>query len=118
MYIIVNTTEKEFNYPMENQNTETMYSGNGGIKLNIINRIAFSIDKKTPKILISGAINSNSKILINRDIKERVAKIAPFLKYESEPYLVINEGKLFWVIDGYTISNCFPYSQPVYSDNT
>ncbi len=94
-YIIVNTTEKEFNYPMENQNAETMYSGNGGIKLNLINRIAFSIDKKTPKILISGAINSDSKILINRDIKERVAKIAPFLKYESEPYLVINEGKLF-----------------------
>jgi hypothetical protein len=117
-YIIVNTTEKEFNYPMENQNAETMYSGNGGIKLNLINRIAFSIDKKTPKILISGAINSDSKILINRDIKERVAKIAPFLKYESEPYLVINEGKLFWVIDGYTISNRFPYSQPVYSDNT
>lgn len=117
-YIIVNTTEKEFNYPMENQNAETMYSGDGGIKLNLLNRIAFSIDKRTPKILISGAISSDSKILINRDIQVRVAKIAPFLKYESDPYLVINEGKLYWVIDGYTTSNRFPYSQPVYSDNT
>lgn len=117
-YIIVNTTEKEFNYPMENQNAETMYSGDGGIKLNLLNRIAFSIDKRTPKILISGAVSSDSKILINRDIQERVAKIAPFLKYESDPYLVINEGKLYWVIDGYTTSNRFPYSQPVYSDNT
>ena len=117
-YIIVNTTEKEFNYPMENQNAETMYSGDGGIKLNLLNRIAFSIDKRTPKILISGAVSSDSKILINRDIQKRVAKIAPFLKYESDPYLVINEGKLYWVIDGYTTSNRFPYSQPVYSDNT
>ncbi|MDD4343364.1 MAG: UPF0182 family protein [Eubacteriales bacterium] len=117
-YIIVNTTEKEFNYPMENQNAETMYSGDGGIKLNLLNRIVFSIDKRTPKILISGAVSSDSKILINRDIQERVAKIAPFLKYESDPYLVINEGKLYWVIDGYTTSNRFPYSQPVYSDNT
>ena len=117
-YIIVNTTEKEFNYPMENQNAETMYSGDGGIKLNLLNRIVFSIDKRTPKILISGAVSSDSKILINRDIQKRVAKIAPFLKYESDPYLVINEGKLYWVIDGYTTSNRFPYSQPVYSDNT
>lgn len=117
-YIITNTSEKEFNYPMENENAETTYSGDGGIKLNLLNRIAFSIDNRTPKILISGAITSDSKIIINRDITERVQKIAPFLKYESDPYLVINEGKLYWVIDGYTTSNRFPYSQPVYSGLT
>lgn len=114
-YIIVNTSEKEFNYPMEDKNAETVYSGEGGIKLSLINRIAFSIDQKTPKILISGAINKDSKIILNRNITERVEKIAPFLKYESEPYLVINEGKLYWIMDGYTTSNRFPYSQPVYS---
>ena len=114
-YIIVNTTEKEFNYPMENENAETVYSGDGGIKLNLLNRIAFSIDRKTPKILISGAINKDSKIVLNRNITERVEKIAPFLKYESDPYLVINEGKLFWIMDGYTTSKRFPYSQPVSS---
>lgn len=116
-YIIVNTSEKEFNYPMENENAETEYSGDGGIKLNLLNRIAFSIDNKTPKILISAAINKNSRILINRNVTERVQKIAPFLKYESDPYLVINEGKLYWIMDGYTTSNRFPYSQPVYSGN-
>ena len=114
-YIIINTSEKEFNYPMENDNAETVYSGDAGISLNLVNRIAFSIDNKTPKILISGAINSDSKIIINRNISERVQKIAPFLKYESDPYLVINEGKLYWVIDGYTTSSRFPYSQPVSS---
>ena len=59
-YIITNTSEKEFNYPMENENAETTYSGDGGIKLNLLNRIAFSIDNRTPKILISGAITSST----------------------------------------------------------
>lgn len=112
-YIITNTKEKEFNYPMENDNAETIYSGKAGIELNLLNKIAFSIDNKTPKILISGALNKDSKIIINRNISDRVKKIAPFLKYESDPYLVIHEGKLFWMIDGYTTSNRFPYSQPV-----
>lgn len=114
-YIIINTDEKEFNYPTEDDNAETVYSGQAGIKLNLLNKFAFSIDNKTPKILLSGAINNDSKIIINRNISDRVKKIAPFLKYESEPYLVIDDGRLFWMIDGYTTSSRFPYSQPVYS---
>ena len=112
-YVITDTKEMEFNYPMEEQNAETVYAGKAGIPLNLVNKIAFSIDKRSPKILVSGALTPDSKILIHRNILERTKKIAPFLQFDNAPYLVINEGRLFWILDGYTTSNRYPYSQPV-----
>ena len=110
-YVIVNTDSKEFDYPKEDGNGEYEYTGSGGIKMNLLNRILFSIKERNIRFLTSSSINSDSKILINRNILERVNKIFPFILYDKDPYLVIDEGRLFWVIDGYTITDKFPFSE-------
>jgi len=111
-YSIVNTKIGELDYPSGGENKMNNYEGSAGIKMNIANRILFAINKKSTKFILSNDITSNSKILINRNIVERVKKIAPFLTYDSDPYVVINEGKIYWIIDAYTSSNRYPFSQP------
>jgi Uncharacterized conserved protein len=111
-YAIVDTSQEEFDYPNEKEEASYRYDDKGGIKLNIFNRLIFSLAEKDPKIVFSGAINNDSKILINRNIIDRVNKIAPFLTYDDDPYIVISGGKLYWIIDAYTTSKSFPYSEP------
>ncbi len=111
-YAIVNTTVEEFDYPTGESENNFSYDGKAGIKLNPLNRVLFSIYEQNPKILISSAISSNSRILMNREIMSRVKKIAPFLEYDEDPYPVINDGKLLWIIDGYTTSDRYPFSEP------
>jgi uncharacterized membrane protein (UPF0182 family) len=116
--VIVNTREKEFDYPATNANVETEYNGTGGIKLNMLNRVLFAVKEGKLNLLLSQDINSNSRILTNREITKRVNKIAPFLVYDEDPYIVVNDGKLYWVIDAYTVSNRYPYSEPINSQTT
>ncbi|WP_427337650.1 UPF0182 family protein [Caloranaerobacter sp. DY30410] len=118
-YIVVNTDEKEFDYPIGENNQEAVYQGSAGIKLSGINRLLFAIREGSFKLILSSDINSDSKIIINRNIIDRVKKIAPFIIYDSDPYLVINQedGKLYWIIDGYTVSSRYPYSQPYRDTN-
>lgn len=118
-YVVVNTDEKEFDYPIGENNQETVYQGSAGIKLSGINRLLFAIRERSFKLILSGDINSDSRIIINRNIIDRVKKIAPFIIYDSDPYLVINQedGKLYWIIDGYTVSSKYPYSQPYRDSN-
>ncbi|HHY91113.1 MAG TPA: UPF0182 family protein, partial [Clostridiales bacterium] len=111
-YVITNTKEKEFDYPSGDENVETLYQGSGGISLKGINKILYAIKEKSLKILISGNVTSESKILLNRNIHDRVRKIASFIQYDQDPYLVIHDGKLYWMIDGYTVSNYYPYAKP------
>ncbi len=113
-YIIVNTDEKEFDYPSGSNNVETLYEGDSGINLSFMNRILFSIRKGSYRLLISNNIDSNSRILINRNIIQRVQEIAPFIYYDPDAYIVVNEedGKLYWIIEGFTVSDRYPYSQP------
>lgn len=111
-YILANTKEMAFDYPSGEENEETIYSGTAGIRLGMWNRLLFSIRQGSLKMLVSNNVTSDSKIIINRNINERVRKIAPFLEYDDDPYLVINEGKLYWIIDAYTVSNNFPYAEP------
>ncbi|MBS4539151.1 UPF0182 family protein [Clostridium sp. D2Q-11] len=118
-YIVVNTDETEFDYPQGSDNVEVKYEGTAGVPLNGFNKILFAIRERNLKILISGNVNSDSKIIINRNIVDRVNKIAPFLEYDKDPYIVSNQenGKLYWIIDAYTTTNAYPYSQP-YSEET
>ncbi len=116
-YIVVNTDEEEFDYPSGDANVYTTYEGNAGIRLNFLNRLLFSIREGSLKLLVSTNINSDSKIIINRKIMERVYKIAPFLYYDDDPYIVTVDGKLYWMIDAYTASSYYPYSEP-YSENS
>ncbi|HBD63094.1 MAG TPA: UPF0182 family protein [Clostridiales bacterium] len=113
-YIIVNTEEMEFDYPSGSDNVETLYKGDVGIRLSFINKLLFSIREGSYRLLISNNINSDSRILINRNIMKRVSEIAPFLHFDSDAYIVVNQedGKLYWIIEGFTASSRFPYSQP------
>ncbi|MDR5659102.1 UPF0182 family protein [Serpentinicella sp. ANB-PHB4] len=111
-YIIVNTEEKEFDYPMGENNAETLYEGEAGISLRGINRVLYALRERQPRILLSGSITSDSRIVMNRNAHERVNKIAPFIEYDEDPYIVINEGRLYWIIDGYTVAGRYPYAQP------
>ncbi len=111
-YSIVNTKVGELDYPKGGENQMSSYEGKAGINMNLANRLLFAINKQDINFLLSNDITSNSKILINRNVVQRVKKIAPFLTYDSDPYIVINGGKLYWILDAYTTSNRYPFSQP------
>ena len=111
-YIIVGTNEKEFDYPDGDSNKYTTYEGDAGIKLNFFNRVLFSIREGSLKMFTSSNIDSNSRIIINRNVMERVRKIMPYLSYEDDPYMVTVDGKLYWMVDAYTLSSYYPYSEP------
>ncbi|MGB9809299.1 MAG: UPF0182 family protein, partial [Caldanaerobacter sp.] len=111
-YVIVNTKTGEFDYPSGDKNIQTNYNGTTGIQMTFPNRILFALYEKEPRILLSADITKDSKILIHCNILERAKKIAPFLLYDDDPYIVVSDGKLYWIIDAYTYSANFPYSQP------
>ncbi|SFL06727.1 UPF0182 family protein [Halanaerobium salsuginis] len=112
-YVIVNTAETEFHYPMGSENIYTQYEGTGGVKMNnLLKKIIYSLHFNTTKILLSDDINNESRIMYNRNIHRRVRKAAPFLKYDSDPYMITAQGKLYWIYDAYTTTNLYPYSQP------
>ncbi len=116
-YILVNTDEEEFDYPDGDSNQFTFYEGDAGIELNFFNRLVFAIKEADVQLLVSSNVNSDSRIVINRNVMERVTKIMPYLSYDGDPYIVVDEGKLYWMIDAYTYSSKYPYSEP-YSPET
>jgi len=113
-YIIVNTDEMEFDYPSGADNVETLYEGKAGINLSFFKRLLFSIREGSYRMLISKNIDKDSRIIINRNIIQRVSQIAPFIYFDRDAYIVANQddGKLYWIIEGFTLSDRFPYSQP------
>ena len=110
-YIIVGTNEKEFDYPDGDSNKYTTYEGDAGIKMNFLNRVLFSIREGSLKMFTSSNIDSSSRIIINRNVMDRVRTIMPYLSYEDDPYMVTVDGKLYWMIDAYTLSSYYPYSE-------
>jgi uncharacterized membrane protein (UPF0182 family) len=112
-YIITGTDENEFDYPSGSDNTETRYEGEDGIELKGLNRFLYAITQRSMRLLFSDNVNANSRIHFYRDVVERARKIAPFLVYENDPYMVVNQenGKLYWIVDAYTATADFPYSQ-------
>ena len=112
-YVYVKTNQQEFDYPQGDTNTYTTYQGTGGIRIgNRLRRllIAWGIGELS-KLPFSNAVTSDSRLLINRNIREIVNGVAPFLTYDKDPYLVVsNEGRLFWMMDAFTESSYFPYS--------
>jgi uncharacterized membrane protein (UPF0182 family) len=96
----------------ENDQTYNTFSGDGGPKISgIIPRLAYALKFQSEQILLSDAINSESQILYDRDPRQRVAAVAPFLELDSDVYPAIVDGKLLWIVDGYTTSNNYPYSR-------
>ncbi len=113
-YIITDTDTEELDYPSGEANVYTSYSGDTGVKLSgIINRLIYGIKFGSLELVVSGSINDESRILMHRNIVDRASAIAPFLSYDNDPYVVVADGKLYWIIDAYTSSDMYPYSEPV-----
>jgi uncharacterized membrane protein (UPF0182 family) len=112
-YVIVRTRTPEFHYPRGDANETTRYSGKGGVPLGTLwRKMVFALRFGSYQILLSDDIGSESRILFNRNIRERIERIAPFLALDRDPYLVLADGRLFWLFDAYTTSNRYPYSTP------
>ena len=111
-YVIVKTSIGEFDYPVGETNAETTYSGEGGVSVgSFVNRVAFALRFAATQILFSDYIQADSEVLFDRDIRTRVAKIAPWLWLDDDPYPVLADGRLVWILDGYTWTNNYPYSE-------
>ncbi len=117
--VVTNSKEKnEFDYPITEstkaENATNAYDGKAGLNLNFLDRFVLGVKEKDLKLAFSGNVDKESKILINRNIVERARTLLPYILYDEEPYLVVDsEGKLVWVLDGYTTSNNYPYSQRI-----
>lgn len=114
-------TKKEFDYPITDKgntkNAENTYNGNAGLKLGFLDRLILAIKERDLKLAFSSDVTDESKILINRNIKERAKTLLPDLIYDENPYIIIDEnGKMLWVLDAYTTSNNYPYSQKITID--
>lgn len=114
-YVIVKTNAQELDYPSGEKNIYSTYAGEGGVPLTSIGRkLLFATRFGTLKILLSQDLTSDSRIMYHRQISERVNKAAPFLTFDRDAYLVIGrDGRLFWIVDAYTVSNMYPYSEPI-----
>ncbi len=113
-YVIGNTAAKEFDYPQGDNNVENTYKGKTGLYLTGLNKLFLSAYFDTFRFFMASEINDKSKLLMRRNIKDRVRTLMPYLKYDSDPYIVVaDNGKLHWIIDAYTYSDKFPYSTPV-----
>lgn len=113
-YVFVKTTENEFSYPSGDENVFTSYEGTGGVLMDsALKRLAFALRLSDINIMLSPALTNESRVLLYRNIGERVRQVAPFLTYDADPYIVIaDDGNLYWIQDAYTTSDRFPYAEP------
>jgi len=112
--VYVKTEAKEFDYPAGEENVFTNYAGDGGVEIGSIWRqMLFATRFADMKLLLSDDLTPQSRILFYRSIGERLSQVAPFLRFDSDPYMVISQGRLFWIADAYTVSDRYPYSQLV-----
>ncbi|MEE9474485.1 MAG: UPF0182 family protein, partial [Candidatus Hydrothermarchaeaceae archaeon] len=112
-YVVVNSKTEEFDYSKGDENIYTKYQGPGGIELSsVFRRAAMAMRYNSLKLFVSDSVTSESRIMLYRNIEDRVKAIAPFLIYDRDPYTVTSDGRIYWIIDGYTVSDRYPYSEP------
>lgn len=114
-YVVVKTKVPEFSYPTATGDINTTYAGTGGVAIDsLLKKALFAAKFRTEKILLSSDITSESRVLYKRNINERIRAIAPFLRFDGDPYMVVDgKGGLKWMIDAYTYSDRLPYSKPL-----
>jgi len=114
-YVLVRTRSQELDYPAGDQNVYTTYAGSGGVPLSsFLRKVAFAARFGELKILLSNDLTTDSRIMFHRSVADRVRRIAPFFRYDRDPYVVVTDaGRLVWMIDGYTTTDRYPYSDPV-----
>lgn len=112
-YVIVKTAEQEFDYPAGDANVYSTYQGSGGFAVGgFLRKLVIAFRLGTYEMLFATEIRPESVVLMHRNITDRAKKVAPFLVYDEDPYIVVNEGRLWWIQDAYTVSSGLPYSQP------
>jgi len=113
--VYVNTAQEEFNYPSGEQNVRTRYDGTGGFPVSsFLMRLAATISEAEPNILLTDYFTPNSRMMIHRQVRDRLQELAGFLEWDKDPYLVLTDaGRLVWMVDGYTTSEAHPYSRSV-----
>jgi uncharacterized membrane protein (UPF0182 family) len=114
-YVLVRTRSQELDYPRGDQNVYTRYQGRGGIPISSwLRRLAFAARFGELKIILSDDLTPESRILMHRTVGDRIQRIAPFFRFDRDPYLVVtDDGRLIWMLDGYTGTDRYPYSDPV-----
>jgi hypothetical protein len=113
-YAVVRTGAQEFDYPAGEKNVYTTYQGKGGVPIeSFFRKLLFAFYFRDVNIVLSPMLRAESRFLYYRELKDRFTRLAPFLLLDQDPYMVISEGKLFWVQDAYTHSDRYPYSTPV-----
>jgi uncharacterized membrane protein (UPF0182 family) len=111
-YVIVNSSEEEFDYPQGDNNRYVSYEGSGGVRIsNFFRKFIYGYKFNSTKLLFSGYPTKDSRIMLNRNISRRVKLAAPFLQFDEDPYIVMIDGELLWFIDAYTTSSTYPYSE-------
>ncbi|WP_340818218.1 UPF0182 family protein [Methanolobus sp. WCC4] len=116
-YKIADTGQAELDYPREGQNVFTQYEGESGILLDsFAKRVIFAFVFGESNFILSEYIDDDSRLMYHREIVDRAETIAPFLEYDSDPYPVIYEGKIYWIIDAYTTADRYPYSENYYGE--
>ncbi len=111
-HVIANSATEEFDYPSGDKNVYTKYHGNGGVQIsNSWRKFLFGWKFDGTRLFFSSYPTDSSRILFNRAIKERINKVAPFLEFDEDAYIVLADGKLYWIVDAYTTSTSFPYSE-------
>jgi len=118
-YALVRTQNREFDYPSGEENVYAQYEGGAGIHLDSgLTRAAVAVRIGSFKLLLSDDVDEDSRILLYRNIKQRVRRIAPFLQFDRDPYMVVrDDGSLVWIQDAYTTSDSYPYAQPIHGLN-
>ena len=110
-YVIGPSNAQEFDYAKGSQDVFTSYTGKHGVPMNGANRALWSLKLSDFSLLVSGQVSDKSLMLYRRNIRDRVQELAPFLSFDADPYIVIVDGRLFWIMDAYTTATTYPYSQ-------
>ena len=110
-YDIAPTGVREFDYPLGSQDVFTNYSGTHGVPMTSMNRALWALKLGDPNLLVTQQLTDRSQMLYRRNIVDRARELAPFLSFDGDPYLVIVDGRLYWIIDAYTTASTYPYSQ-------
>ena len=112
-YVFVRTKAREFDYPVGDQNEYTHYEGDGGVPVGgWLKRLLWALRFKSISVLLNTDVHAESRIMLYRRVLDRLQRLAPFLLFDQDPYIVLSEGKLYWICDAYTRTSYYPYSQP------
>jgi hypothetical protein len=111
--VVVRTLEPEFDHPSGDRNVYTRYNGSGGVELrNLWRKFIFGWRLDGTKFLLSNYPREEARIMLHRQVEERLKVLAPFLRFDPDPYVVLDDGRLYWIVDAYTTSDYYPYSEP------